>query len=598
MGMHGFMRGGSEEDKVDLRNLDKEVVYMFIRYIKPYWRLLLLSLAMMIVVAGVNMIAPYLAKVAIDDFIAENNVSGLNLILAAYIIIYGVYWFASYQGSFMSLRLAQRVVADIRQDLFSHVTSLSLDFFSERQTGSIMSRMTNDIDSLIRFISNGIVSLVSGLVTLIGVLIIMILLSPRLAMVVLLTFPIIIGGTAVMGRYMRQAYGDVRQKVGALNAGVEENISGIRVVKSMAQESYNEGSFDKLNRENLVAHVRAVAITGLFFPFMSVSSALGTSLVVLAGAILVIQGQATVGLIMAFLGYINRMFMPLRELSQIFSLYQSAAASAERIYKYFQKKPNIKEPETPLRLDHPIDGQIDFQNVTFSYDEDRPVIKNFSMSIPNGQTTAFVGPTGAGKSTIIKLLARLYDPEEGSIYIDGKDLTKITQSDLRKALMVVPQEVFLFTGSIRENIRYGKRGASEKEVDQAAKISGAERFIEKLPQGYETEVGEGGMLLSGGQRQLIAFARAILADRPILVLDEATSSVDAGTEVLIQQALDHLLQGRTSIIIAHRFTTLRRAEKIAVIQEGELEGYDSHENLLETSELYKSLYEKQWSEKE
>ncbi len=596
MGMHGgfFHRAGEEKDQYRLRELDQKVVRMFLRYIQPYRRTLFFTLAMMIIMAAMNMAAPYLSKLAVDEYIAKGNMQGLNLILLGYAGTYGIYWVASYQGSYASRLLGQRVIADMRKDLYAHVSSLSLDFFGERQTGSIMSRLTNDVNTMLEFISDGIVSLVSGLVTIIGVLIIMYLLSPSLTYIVLLTIPIIFGGTWVMGRYMRNAYGQVRQKVGALNAGVEENLSGIRVVKSMSQEASNEGSFEKLNRENLAAHVKAVAITALFFPFMSVTSSLGTAFVVLAGGMLVIRGQATVGLILAFLGYINRMFMPLRELSQIYSVYQSAAASADRIYRYFQKEPLIREPQDPVQIQEPIAGRIDFDHVTFGYNPERPVLHDIHFAIPAGQTTAVVGATGAGKSTLIKLLARLYDPQTGDVCIDGHPVNKISLAALRRMVMVVPQEVFLFTGTIRDNIRYGRLDAFDSEVYQAAASANADSFITQLPAQYDTEVGEGGMLLSGGQRQLIAFARAILADRPILVLDEATSSVDAATEVLIQKALDQLLIGRTSIIIAHRFTTLRRAEQIAVMEDGRLVAYNTHENLLKTSPLYRSLYEKQW----
>ncbi len=594
--MHGgFMHGASrEQENYRLKDLDREVIRMFQRYLQPYKGILVFSLTMMFIMSGMTLIAPYLSKVAVDEYIANGNYQGLNLILGSYAVVYAVYWVTSYQGSFSSRKLGQWVIADIRKDLFAHIASLSLDFFGERQTGAIMSRLTNDIDALNEFISSGIVSLISGLITVIGVLVIMFFMNPWLSLVVLLTVPIIFGGSMLMGRYMRQAYGQVRQKVGALNAGVEENLSGIRVVQSMSQETSNEGHFEKLNRENLAAHIKAVAVTALFFPFMSVSSSLGTAFVVLAGGILVIRGQATVGLILAFIGYLNRMFMPLRELSQIYSVYQSAAASAERIYRYMQKEPSIKEPAHPAEIKDPVTGSIEFDHVTFSYNPDQPVLKGIHFLIPAGQTTALVGPTGAGKSTLIKLLARLYDPKEGSVRIDGIPVSEFSLQKLREAVMVVPQEVFLFTGTIMDNIRYGRPGSTDDEVRQAAVQANADEFISKLPKKYATQVGEGGMLLSGGQRQLIAFARAILADRPILVLDEATSSVDAATEVLIQRALDHLLLGRTSIIIAHRFTTLRRAERIAVLEDGALVGYDTHDRLLETSHLYRSLYEKQW----
>jgi ATP-binding cassette, subfamily B, multidrug efflux pump len=594
----GFMgRMMNEKEKsYRLRDINKNVTRMFLKYMKPHLKILLVTFAVMSIVALVNMTVPYLSKIAIDRFIAAKSINGLHLVLAAFVIIYGIFWLTSYWGSYLSLKIGQGVVANIRRDLFRHVSSLSMDFFSRSKTGEVMSRLTNDVNTLADFISSGVVNLVSDVLTLSGVIVIMFLLNVKLALIVLITIPIIFAGTLLIGRYMRKAYGSVREKTGKLNAGVEENISGIRVVKAMSRETGNMESFEKLNKENLYAHIKAVVISAIFFPFMSLTGTLGTALVVLAGGMMIINGEAgaTVGLLMAFMGYTNRFFLPLRDLSQIYGVYQGAAASAERIYEYFQIQPVIVSPKVSLHLPKTVKGNIELTDVSFQYEPDRPVIRNVNAIIPPKKTTAIVGPTGAGKSTIIKLLARLYDVDKGSVKIDGVDIKEIDISELRNNVMLVPQDVFLFTGTIKDNIRYGKPDAGEEEVIKASVNACADRFIQKLPDGYETQVGEGGMLLSGGQRQLIAFARAILADRPILILDEATSSVDAATEVLIQQALDNLVKDRTSIIIAHRFTTLRRAEKIIVLDEGEIVGYDSHEILLETCGLYKRLFEKQW----
>jgi len=592
--MGRMMNEGEKSRRI--RDINREVFQMFGRYLKPQTRTLLLTFLFMGIVSGVNMIVPYLSKIAIDEFIIPKNVNGLHLILAAFIVSYAVFWWASYWGSYLSTKLGQRVVADIRADLFEHVTGLSMDFFSENKTGEIMSRLTNDINTLSDFISSGIVNLLSDLLTLGGIVALMLLLNAKLALVVLITIPVIFGGTVLIGRHMRKAYKKVREKTGNLNAGVEENISGIRVVQAMSQESDNIKSFEKLNKENLAAQIKAVVVSALFFPFMSLTGTLGTALVILAGGFMVINGEsgATIGVLIAFIAYTNRFFLPLRDLSQIYNVYQTAAASAERIYNYFQIKPAVSEPAKPVFLKQPVKGEIAFNEVTFHYQPDQPLIQQMNLTIPAGETTAIVGPSGAGKSTLIKLISRLYDVNSGSITLDGVDIRTISNQQLRQTLMLVPQEVFLFKGTIMDNIRYANPKATDHQVIQAAQIARADAFITRLPKSYDTQVGEGGMLLSGGQCQLIAFTRATLTYCPILILDEATSSVDAATEIQMQQALDHLVIGRTSIIIAHRFSTLRKANKIIVLDKGRIIGHDTHERLLKVCKVYQELYEMQF----
>lgn len=594
----GFMSRMMNEGEKSyrLRDLNRGVFKMFMGYLKPQIKTLMLTFLFMTIVAAVNMFVPYLSKVAIDEFIVPGNVNGLHLILAGFAGAYAVFWVASYWGSYLSVKLGQRVVASIRKDMFQHVISLSMDFYTEKKTGEIMSRLTNDINTLSDFISSGIVNLLSDIITLAGIIVVMFLLNVQLALIVLITIPVIFAGTLLIGGQMRKAYKKVREKTGELNAGVEENISGIRVVQAMSQETDNVKSFEKLNKENLYAQIKAVVISALFFPFMSLTGTLGTALVILAGGFMVVNGQngATIGVLMAFIAYTNRFFLPLRDLSQIYNVYQTAAASADRIYEYFQIKPTITTPKKPVTLSRPVKGTIGFHQVHFQYETDQPVIKNMSVTIPSGETTAIVGPSGAGKSTMIKLMARLYDVDKGSVTIDGVDIRRIKMQQLREIMMLVPQDVFLFTGTIMENIRYSNPNAADNQVIQAAKTARADDFIRQLPKGYQTEVGEGGVLLSGGQRQLIAFARATLTASPILILDEATSSVDAATEAQMQQALDQLVLGRTSVIIAHRFTTLRKAKQIIVVDQGQIVGYDTHKNLLEQCKVYKELYEKQY----
>lgn len=594
-GFMGRMMDGNEK-AYRLRNLDRHILNMFFRYLRPHMGRLIATFFIMSLVAGTNMIIPLLSKIAIDEYITPGHIKGLHGILIAFIVIYGVFWLASTIGSRWSVNLGQHLVADIRTDLFRHVTRQSLSFFANRKTGDMISRLTNDVNTLSDFISSGLVNLVSDILTLAGMIIMMFLLNVKLTLVALITIPIIFAGTILIGKYMRQAYGSVREKTGQMNAGIEENLSGIRVVKSLSQESNNLKSFEKLSRENFYAQIKAVVVSALFFPFMSLTGTLSTAIVILVGGIMIINQEphATVGLLMAFIGYTNRFFLPLRDLSQIYNVYQSAAASSQRIYEYLQVRQTLSIPAHVKPVDESAIGDLEFKDVTFGYEPGQKVLDRFNLRLPAGQITAVVGPTGAGKSTLIRLIARLYDPVEGSVMLDKTDIRTIDLHQWRKCVMLVPQDVFLFSGTIRENIRYGNPEADDDQILAAAVQASADAAIQKLPRGYDTNVGPGGMLLSGGQRQLIALARAILVDRPILLLDEATSHVDAATEALIQKALDRSLEGKTAIIAAHRFTTLKKAAKIIVMDQGQLVGYDTHDALMKRCALYRNLYEKQF----
>lgn len=582
------------DDAYSIRKMDKSIIKMFLKYLKPQKSTLLLAFIAVIFVAATNIAGPYLSRIAIDDYIANKNFAGLTSILLIYIVIYAVFWLTSFWSSYLSRKIGQRVVANIRKDLFSNVVSQSMDFFNKNKTGEIMSRLTNDVDTLAEFVSSGVVNFASDLLTLLLIVVVMFSMNVKLAAIVLVVIPIMFFGTNILGSHMRKAYSSVRTKVAKLNAGVEENLSGIKVVKSMSQQKENVSSFEKLNKENMNANKKAVLISAIFFPFMTISGTLSIALILVVGGSMVSNGLATIGLIVAFIGFTNKFFIPLRDLSQMYKIYQGAAASGERIFEYLNIQPDIQSPEHSKPLPQKVTGRIDFNDVKFQYVFNQPLINSLNLFIPAGQSTAIVGPTGAGKSTLIKLLARLYDVTSGSVSIDGVDVRDIKISELRETVMVVPQEVFLFVGTIMENIRFGKLDATDEEVILAAKSACADNFIEGLPNRYDTQVGKGGSLLSGGQRQLIAFARAILADKPILILDEATSSVDAMSESLIQQALKNLLKGRTSIIIAHRFTTLKMTSKIAVMNDGNIIGYSDHADLLKTCAVYKELYEKQW----
>ncbi|MDW7659050.1 MAG: ABC transporter ATP-binding protein [Bacillota bacterium] len=587
----------TERENKKLRHVDRQAVRTIGSYLGKYKGQLSLAMLFMIIVAAANMLAPYLSKIAIDDYIVKKNLSGLSYVLVAYIVLYAIFWVASYAGSVISHKVGHRMIADIRHDLYKHIVELPLSFFNSSRTGEIMSRLTGDVNNLSELITSGVTNLIGDFLTIIGVTVIMFAMNAKLAAIVLTIVPIIFIGIIYIGRFMRKAYGSIREISGKMNAGVEENLAGIRVVKSMSQESENKNSFEKLNMDTFKAQIKASGATALIFPFMSLTSAISTALAVLFGGLMIVNGESaiTVGVIMAFISYTNRFFIPLRDISQVYGVYQNAAASAERIYKYLKLPNTIQPPKQPVKLTSPLKGEIRFDQVSFGYEPGKNILENFELELPAGQITAIVGPTGAGKSTLIRLIPRLYDVGSGAVRIDGIDVRDMDLDDIRKYVMLVPQDVFLFDDTIRENIRYGRLGASDEDVEKAALSACADDFIRKLPQDYDTQVGEGGGQLSGGQRQLIAFARAVLADRPILILDEATSSVDASTEMMIQKALDRLIKGRTVMIIAHRFTTLRRAQKVLVIENGQIAGYDTHKALLENCSLYQELYNRQWS---
>jgi ABC-type multidrug transport system fused ATPase/permease subunit len=395
---------------------------------------------------------------------------------------------------------------------------------------------------------------------------------------------------------MRRAYRQVRQALAEVNAGVEQGVVGMRVVQSLSRESFTVEQFQSLSLRNMKANLRVGLLFAAVFPTMTVTNMLGVALVLGYGGALVAEGALTIGVLLAFLGYVYRFFGPLRELSLVYNTFQAAAASLDRIADYMARRPHVAEPAQPERPPGGFKGRVAFEHVTFGYAE-APVLRDVGFAVDAGETIALVGPTGAGKSTIARLLARLYDVGEGVVSIDGVDVQQIGSTDLRRLVTIVPQDVFLFADTIRENIRYGDPEASDAQVEAAARRAQAHGFITGLPHGYDSQVGELGAMLSGGQRQLVAFARALLADPMILVLDEATANVDAYTEALIQQAMDEIRRDRTTLIIAHRFSTLRKADRIVVVEDGRIVGQGSHEDLIASSPTYQRLYRRHWADK-
>lgn len=588
----GFMtrlQGDGEGAAVRLSSVDRRALAMLWHYMMAYKRRLLLAVLAMLAVAATNLAMPYVMKIAVDTTIAARDLRGLTLLALLYLALNGLFWLASYWQGYLATWVGQHVVDDLRRDLFAHVMRQSLRRHEQERIGDLASRITNDVNAVAEVASNGILNLVNDLLTLVGIIAIMASMNVPLSVVTLASIPVVMVAMGLLGKAMRKTYRHVQQALAAVNTGVEQGVAGMRVAQSLARESFTVEQFESLSLQNMKANLRAGLLFAAVFPTMTITNMLGVALVLGYGGMLAAQGVITVGVLLAFLGYVYRFFGPLRELSLVYNTFQAAAAALDRIGEVMRQQPDVPEPTEPQRPEGGFRGAMALQGVAFSYDHET-VLKAIDLEVQAGETIAIVGPTGAGKSTLVKLLARLYDPDAGTVTLDGVDLRQVATRDLRRAVTVVSQDVFLFADSIRENIRYGNPGADDAAVEDAARRAQAHAFITALPEGYDSQVGELGAMLSGGQKQLVAFARALLADPRVLILDEATAAVDAQTEALIQTALTEIRRGRTTFIIAHRFSTLRQADRIVVIEDGRIVGQGTHAELVATNPTYQKLY--------
>jgi len=555
----------------------------------PYRRRAVFSVIAMIAVTLSSLAVPYLLKVAIDGGIGAKDMTVLTWVIVAFVGVSLVNLGASYLQTYLTSWVGEHIIYDLRRSLFAHLQKLSLDFFSRQKTGWIVSRLTNDIDALDQLVTDGVTTLVTNSLTFVGAIAFLFILDWRLALATLTIMPLLIGGTLVFRAKSARAYAQVRNKIGDVSAHLQESISGIRVLKAFRREQSDYDKLDVANAAYRDVNMRTVVQSGLYFPFVEFLSAAAVVIVLWYGGTLIGGNTLQIGVLVAFIGYLNSFFDPLQQLSQLYNTFQASMAAVQKIYTVLDTEPDMLD--APGAVDLPdVRGEVELRGVTFGYDAKKPVLHDVDLRIPAGKTVALVGATGAGKSTVIKLLARFYDPTAGAVLIDGHDLRQVTSSSLREQLAVVPQEAFLFSGSVLDNIRFARPSADADEVKRVARIVGVHDFVESLPDGYDTEVQEGGSALSTGQRQLISFARALLADPRILILDEATSSVDAESERRIERAMEVLFSGRTSVIVAHRLSTVRYADEILVIDDGRVVERGTHDELVASGGRYAGLY--------
>jgi ATP-binding cassette subfamily B protein len=612
-----------EDDEILGKAYDGRLMRRLVVFVKPYWQRLAVAMALLFGAAFAELAPPYLVRTAIDGPIAAHNPAGMLPIFGLYIGALVVSFGCRYGQTYIMQSTGQQVMVDIRMRIFSHIQRMSLSFFDRNPVGRLITRLTNDVDALNEFLAQGMVALLGDSARLFFIVITMLVLNWRLALISLIILPVMGVATMFFQRVMRSAFRAVRQRLARINAYLNEQITGILVTQLFNREDRSRLRFQELSTDYRAAQFRSLLAFSIFFPTVSFLSVMATALLLNLGGQTVLGGLATLGMLIAFIQYTDQAFGPIRQIAENYNTLQSAMASSERIFRILDTQADVQDPVEPKALPLPVRGEVEFKQVWFSYDErvgsqvigeqsapstssPNPhspnsdsdwVLRGITLKIPAGQSVAVVGATGAGKTSLISLLARFYDIQSGSITLDGIDLRSLRQSELRRHIGAVPQDPVCFSGTIASNIRLHDESISDEQVRRAAEIANAAPFIERLPGGYDYEVRERGSNLSVGQRQLLAFARAIAFNPEVLlILDEATSSVDTETEALIQEALKRLLHGRTSIVIAHRLSTIRDVDRIIVLHKGRVVEDGSHEELLEKRGYYHRLYQLQFAE--
>ena len=592
-----------------------------IALLAPYRGRVVAMFAALVVGTAAALAPPLLARFAIDKGIVPGDLGALNLIVVAFVVSALLVWGCTYAQTYLVGWVGQRALADLRMQIFEHLQSLPVAFYERRPAGVLISRMTNDVEALDSLVTDSVVTLFQSSLTLLGTIGTLVYLDVRLALITFLTFPVLAVGSLAFRIASADAYRRTRETISAITAYLQESLSGIRVVRAFGQEPQHLNRFAELNDVNRNANMTTVRLNAAYFPAVEFVSALATVTILLYGGYQAIDGHVTIGVLVGFIAALNGFFDPIQQLSNLYTTYQSGMAALDKIFELLEERSDLHEREDALELGR-LRGEIAFDGVSFVYRRPAPgredaaagaaaatngavdagkavrevrALDGIDLVVPPGQTVALVGATGAGKSTLAKLVARFYDPTQGRVLIDGHDLRDVSLHSLRSQMGIVPQEGFLFSGTVAENIAFGRPNATREEIEAAAAAVGAEAVITGLEEGYETQVGERGAALSAGQRQLLAFARALIADPRILVLDEATSNVDIHTEARIEHGLRRLLAGRTAIVIAHRLSTIRQAGRIVVLEHGRIVEQGTHDELIDAEGAYYSLY-RDWAE--
>lgn len=591
------MNGTDRDDEVLGKAYDSVLLRRLLRYLIPYRVQVATSVILLLGVSGLRLIGPYLTKIAIDTHIAAGDLAGLHRIGLWYILTLIGTFVLRYMQIYLTNLTGQRAMYDLRVAVYTHLQRLSLSFFDRNPVGRLITRVTNDIEALNDMFTSGVVTVFGDVFTLIGIMVAMIALDAKLALVTFAVLPLLFYAAMLFRVKVRASYRQVRTWIAKLNAYLQESITGMSVIQLFNRQGRNFEEFDRINQAHRDAHLKTIRYYALFFPAVEVISAIAIGLILWYGGGQVMQRTLTLGALIAFIQYVQQFFQPISNLSEQYNTMQAAMASSERIFKLLDRDPEVTDAAHPVSPSA-VQGEIEFRHVWFAYQAEEWVLKDVSFVVKPGQRIAFVGATGAGKTTIISLLCRFYDVQQGQILIDGIDIRQWDQAALRRYIGLVLQDVFLFSGTIQENIRLWNDEISPERVRRAAEHVNAHPFINRLTNGYQESLGERGSTLSVGQRQLLAFARALAYNPAILVLDEATSSIDTETEVLIQDALEKLMSGRTSIVIAHRLSTVQHADQIIVLHKGQVQEMGTHQELLQRGAIYYKLYQLQYKDQE